>query len=553
MKVTKRAAVHLEVAAFALLAILPLIPYLVILTRGVPRYVVIADFASIEHDTRHVFAGETLLGLQSRFLWHHPGPLFFYFVAPFTALFGTASTGLFLGTWILMALAVGTVAAMTRISFTRATSIAVLVGLAAWFAAFGDVATNPWNRTVVAVPMLAYVAVAALFARGTKSAVYPLVFFGCVVAETHVSTVTTIGAIGAVSFASFLFHSRRRGTLKRDARHLAIAAALLVLFVAPMIVEELRAPAGSGNLTKLYTFLKHREEPFKTYANAFKNWGLATSWLPDRILDRSMATEGPLPMMMRWDPVQTGWSRTARTLTTIHILTAIAAFVVAVRRRDFESLALLVCGALGELVALSSLRAIAGEEHYSLLYWVAAPCIVTWMGVIAAFASWAAPHLARRTAKLRGAERLAILAGAACIVATTAIQRDWTTRNPRAPTTVPEFSSGIRAVMATVHERLTKAGGATPVIHMRGGWSLAAAVVLELEKDGVDVRFPKEDLWWFAGTRPADGVANPLHIWFQLPDLPIGITGCVEKAGQYGGFETYVSPVNVEVCPLPSE
>src|SRR5690606_41981929 len=96
----------IEAIAFGLLAALPVLPHLVLLLReGVPRFGLFGDFALLEHATRHVWSGDTLLGPYSRFRWNHPGPLFFYLAAPFQAAFGTASTGLYVATCFVNAAA----------------------------------------------------------------------------------------------------------------------------------------------------------------------------------------------------------------------------------------------------------------------------------------------------------------------------------------------------------------------------------------------------------------------------------------------------------------
>ena len=116
----KRAS-RIELACFALVALLPLVPYLAfLLAEGAPRYTLHADFALIEHEVRHVFLGDTLLGLGSRFHWHHPGPAFFYLCAPFTALFGSSSTGLYVGTWVLAAFSAAAPVVTVRLYASRA-------------------------------------------------------------------------------------------------------------------------------------------------------------------------------------------------------------------------------------------------------------------------------------------------------------------------------------------------------------------------------------------------------------------------------------------------
>src|SRR5262245_61181684 len=116
-----------EVLVFALLAVLPILPYLVfVLRHGVPRFALGGDFALLEQATRHVWRGETLVGASSRFRWHHPGPLFFFLVAPFQAVFGEASTGLYVGTCAVNAAAAATLVGTTRAWAGRATALAAL-------------------------------------------------------------------------------------------------------------------------------------------------------------------------------------------------------------------------------------------------------------------------------------------------------------------------------------------------------------------------------------------------------------------------------------------
>jgi hypothetical protein len=537
------------VGVFALAAVLPLLPYLGVLLRGVPRYNVVADFALIEQYTRHVFTGETLLGLKSRFDWHHPGPLYFYFVAPFEVLFGDSSTGLYLGSWVLVALAVGSFAALTRISSGRRCSVVVLIGLAAWFDAFGDAATNPWGRLIGVVPLLVTVGFAALVARGMIYALYPMIFFGALAAQTHVSTVTTVGAVGTGAVASFVIRSRRRGSLPADGRHLAACAGFVLLAVAPMLIEEFHPVHGEGNITRLAHFFMHRPEPLRPYASAFRDWGVATSWLPGRLLGRELRAEGGLPLMMRWDDVSIQWTGSARWLTAAHVAAAVVAFGVSLRRRDVPSLAFLASGALGELVAMDSLRAIVGSDQYSLVFWVAAPCAVTWMGVMSTVASWFAARATAPPAMARVATRCAAMTASTLLCLTTADQRDWTLRNAQAPMTMPWLARDLREFVGDIERQLSRTG-AVPVIHLAGAWWLGAAVALELEKDGVDVRYGSGEMSMFAGARSASGIARPLHLWFRAPEHALAVAPCIDRIAVEGKCEAFGATHDVTSCNM---
>ena len=51
-------------------------------TRRAPRIFPLADIAVLEMYVRNALTGSLLVGPYSRFGWHHPGPLYFYLIAP---------------------------------------------------------------------------------------------------------------------------------------------------------------------------------------------------------------------------------------------------------------------------------------------------------------------------------------------------------------------------------------------------------------------------------------------------------------------------------------
>jgi hypothetical protein len=535
---------NVETTLFALAAIIPLVPYLVVLMHGVPRYTTIADFAIIEQHTRHVFSGETLLGLQSRYPWHHPGPLFFYFVAPFTVAFGRASTGLFVGSWVLVALGFAWLVALTRRATSRACAFAVLFVVVAWLEAFGDVATNPWGRLIDVAPLVVSLGFAALLASGVARAIYPLALFGCMAAETHVSTVTTTLVIALAACVVFVVRAHRRGELRRDAKHVALASVLVLVFVAPMLIEQARAATGEGNISKLYEFFVHAPQPLQTPREALRDWAMATAWLPDRVLERGIRNDTGVPLMMAWDYVPRSLSTTARTFTALHVVTAALGLAVASKRRDRVSLAFLVCGIAGEAIAISSIRSIVGLVQYSLLFWVTAPCAITWMGVFSAFGSWCARVAAgRRALSWSAATMLALALGR-----TTLDQVAYTTRLDYAPGTMPCIANDLRGFVADIESSLAK-NEDLPVIHLGQAWGMAAAVALELEKDGVDVRYGDADSTVFAGGRDAGGVSRARHLWFRTPGSQLPNASCVELIATRGSWEAFGASSDITTCP----
>lgn len=545
-------ALRLELVCFALVALLPLVPYLtLLLVEGVPRYSVYADLALMEHEIRHVWSGETLLGLGSRFRWHHPGPALFYLCAPFQALWSPTSTGMYVGTWFIAALAAVAPVVAVRLQATRAHAIGVLAVYLAWFAAFGNLAVNPWVRTVVVLPFLSYVVLMAVFARGGTGALLPAALLGLVVTHTHVASVSTVGAIGGIAVVSFVVSKRRGGRItRRDWTWIAVTAGVVALFFVPVVVEQLRAPPRAGNISKLLRFASGRNEPLRPWGEAFKNWALATSWLPDRLLSATLLEEGLLPEVMRWEPVPLGISKTARAILGVEVVAVLASAIVALRRRDAASLTLLAFGVVGSAFAVSSMRAILGEQHYSLIFWTIVPGTVAWMGVFTTFASALAPKIERWRAESPHVLRALVGLGLLAALTSAGFNRQWLGRNPRAPGSSPEMAPVLEAILGTIHERLAKED-AVPVIHMMGGWTWATAAELELEKDGIDVRIADVDTWSYAGAKTAAGAPRAIHLYFEIPADPLPIAPCLELLAQHGAVKAYASAVDVTACDAP--
>ena len=544
-----RQALRLEILALALLAIVPILPYVAQVLAGVPRYEMAADFALQEYDVRHVWHGETLLGLGSRWRWSHPGPLLFYFIAPFQKIFGVSSTGLYFGTWALSAVSAATIVAALRKWAGRGHAISALFVIVCWFGAFGNVASNPWVRLVLALPLFAYLVLAALFARGATRAAIAAIPFGTVVVQTHILTTETVGLVGVAALGAFVFAARRRGGLTlEEKRGLRVAAALgLVLFLPP-IFEQVTAPTHQGNIRKLISFALGRSEAPKTLGAAFESWASANAWLVDRLLSKTLLTEGPMPMMMRWDCVPPGITRTAWSILTVQLGAFAVAGVIARQRRDTVSVALIAIGLLGSVAAIHSVRAMAGQEHFSLLFWTTAGSAVSWIGAVSVVGAeiWrvVSGFLAGRRAPLI----VLGLFGFGVVLASTSMQRVWLSHNHHLMGTNADVAALHRGSYEAVRKRIGTA--LVPVLHFDGSWDDAFSVLLELDKDGVNFRVADADAWVIPRRRHVpDGPL--LHFWFGRPDLPVPVASCLEQVAMSGDRAVYASANDVEKCPAP--
>src|SRR5580765_5919905 len=130
---------RLLVAAVALM----LASGVILLARRAADFATFGDTAVIESYTWMASTGDLFLGPYSRFQWHHPGPISFFWIAPFYVLAGTRPAGL-----SALALNLAVLALMTSIIIRRAGSILSVALLAliliyAWRIA--PVLTSAWN------------------------------------------------------------------------------------------------------------------------------------------------------------------------------------------------------------------------------------------------------------------------------------------------------------------------------------------------------------------------------------------------------------------------
>src|SRR5262249_18924486 len=70
-------------------------------TRRAPRIFPLADIAVLEIYVRNALTGSLLVGPYSRFGWHHPGPLYFYLIAPLYPAAGSQAIAMAAGAAML--------------------------------------------------------------------------------------------------------------------------------------------------------------------------------------------------------------------------------------------------------------------------------------------------------------------------------------------------------------------------------------------------------------------------------------------------------------------
>lgn len=487
---------RIEALGLALLAALPVVPYLAFVLRsGVPRSGVVGDVAILEQHARHVRSAATLLGLPSRFGWHQPGPLYAWLAAPF--LGGATSTGLHVATCLVTGAAAGAIVASARLFARRAHAAAALLVVLAWFGAFGNASVYPWPPAVVALPSLAFLVAIALFARGKTGAALPAIVSGAFAFQTHVACAPLVAAAGIAGIVAF-GASRRRDLARRDVLLLAGSALLLVVLSLPIAVEALASP-GAGNLGRIAGFFRHGERT--PWREAFRGWLAATAWLPERIAGRALTTDGVVPAVLGAGAMASAPLAWAAARFALEL----AGLLVAARRRDVPGLFLFAFAVLADAIAIVSLHLVRGPlSAYLVFATAAASTTLAWIGGLGALFAALGPWLARRSASTPVLAGL----GLAAAVAATSVQRWSIASRPFAPATRPDLRAELGALVAALG-----ASGRTLVVHRAGATAVADAVVLELERSGVAFRVANGDRDAYAGLRGEAGATDPVHVW----------------------------------------
>lgn len=530
-----------------LAALAPLVPGMrAVLALPAERFRMYGDFATLELQTRLVTTGGTLLGPYSRFGFNHPGPLYFYLLAPVYGLTGGVSRAMFLGPLVIAAAATIVVTfAVARLA-SRAHAFAVATVLVAWCAAFGSVATMPWNPMVIALPLVTFTVLAALAASGRLAALPAATFTGAFAAQTHLSCVPYVGALLAVAVVSGgLVVRRDRGGLRAARRPLLVASAVLGITSFPPLVEQL-LPKG-GNLSRIAKLFLDRPEPPKSWGETLTALARVSAWLPERVIEGKLAKEPIDPEPMWSAPFEPNAPTPSLALAAFVVVITAACLALAWRRRDRVVLALFGASLLGALVTAVALRGIVGVPFRYLLFWATTPAIVLAVACLASLAAFASERGARR-AEVLGAGALVALALVA-FGATRLTASAVTLRGVGVMPAIPGLPDAYAALVA----RLDR-DGRVPVIHGGPGWHVNAATQLELVKDGRPLRVIAGERWLFGRQfpEPPPGNAGVVHVYAEHTPYPLTTKPCLELVAKAGEVSFYFAPEERLACDAPA-
>src|SRR6476646_4578558 len=198
-----------------------------------------ADIAVSELYVELATKGQLLVGPYSRFGWHHPGPLYFYLVAPFYALAGHQAAAMYavaLALNLAALVVIAWVLARETSVRTTVTTIAVLVFFAWRVPRF---LASPWTAHVPILASLAFLVVSAAVGTGRRRLLALMLVFGSL---APVVVIVSAGVVATLVFA-------RRAEVSPWPAINAAAWVLALLWLAP-VTEALAH--GGGNLAALW-------------------------------------------------------------------------------------------------------------------------------------------------------------------------------------------------------------------------------------------------------------------------------------------------------------
>ena len=422
------------------------------------------DLAVIESYTLQATRGRALLGPYSRFGWNHPGPLYFYALAPLYMATGERTTAIYAEAGVLnvvaLMLAIGVAAVAARGTF----AIALASGSALYAFRASETMTSAWNPHVLPPAFIALVVLASATMSSRKHLWPWVVAYAAFLTQTHIGTVPTVVAVGVTAIAGAWQTSDDR---RRLARWLAGAGALWLTLWVPSLIEEWRY--HPGNLSLIWNFFESRR-PAHPWPEAFVLWADLLSGL--------FRPGFEVPWGGVIDVDRTGVA--APIALTQVTLVAVGTWVAIRERQTFQrsmGILLLVASA----VSLWSVTRLSGELLHYAVFWIVAIGVLNCAFVVDLLADALGIRIGERS---RGAVVAACVTLA--VVALIPVRRE--TANLLA-----EPEERLRDGLLT--RRLTDAltdyiranpARGRPLIRTGGeSWWIAAGVIVGLQKTGL--------------------------------------------------------------------
>lgn len=195
--------------------------------------------------------GSQYVGAWSRLGLYHPGPLWFYWAAPFTAFSSDQPASLFFSALTLVAVcSAATLAVVCRAAGPNSAIMAALVLMVALHQLSLAGLAYPWNPTVLILPVvLGLVCVAAVAATGSMPTAFVGLLAGSFVAQAHLGSLPLGGAIVVATIAALVLARRGQST---KVHTWVLLGCLAVVPWLPVLYDQ---AYGEQNLATVVSYL----------------------------------------------------------------------------------------------------------------------------------------------------------------------------------------------------------------------------------------------------------------------------------------------------------
>jgi hypothetical protein len=474
---------RLRLASVALLMLIAAAG-LVALARQAQPVTSVSDNAVVESYTLYASRARLLVGPYSRYGWHHPGPLYFYLLAPFYVLSGNLSAGLAAGALAINLLSVMVIAWVVRRAASGGQAVSIVAMLVVYSWRVTPMIASPWNPHVIVLPLMALLVSAAAIVAGWIELLPLAMLIGTFAVQTHLGVLPSVVAVSVVALGSvFSFAGSGVSVSRRRTVGIVSACLLVALWAIPVWEELTRTP---GNLTKLWRFFLTGHRGVLPFRSAYVAWSDMLSGIvrPDlRLADGSPFHASHL----RWPE---GWA--AAEVMAL----AVTATLAARSGRRFQAAlsGLLVLGAVTALWSATRIEdAIVDHE----VFWISGlGALATATLLDAAITAWwrvGIHGLLASVACAAGVCTIGALGGQQLLLVTSR-------------TFVPSPQQVAAATLGDALNQRVRGMNVRPFMTIdQDTWPIAAGVLLNLQKKGTPFAVDADWLPMFTETVAATG------------------------------------------------
>ena len=513
----------------AIVAFAVVLSWLVPALRSTPPTYPSGDQALLEIYTLHASHGDLSVGAYSQKQWNHPGPAYFYVLAPLHVLTGHE----FSLRWTVLLLnlvsAVAAVVLLTRyggwpfgLGVMAALSIYFLRPSPGPFLGFGSLLSSAWNPHAPMLPLAVLLVLCARLGSGNISTLPWIVLVASFVTQTHIALIPCTAAVTVT--AALLYAAKRRflGRYPAVARTdptgqpaafwiCAAIWAFALMWYLPLL-EQVQAGPG-GNLAHIVGyFLADSTFETPTMATAFIALSYAL-WTAIEFGAR-IPYGGSVPSPTDFDLSAIVWS------VLQLVLLAAGGLWAALTRRAFPT-ALCLVGLVAVGAAFWSITRVDGPLRAYLVFWISICGVINTAALVGLVVDWAwgaLPLHNVRIASVAGPVTVAVF-GTVLAAHGTSVLHDNHQRFLDGTGYLRAERQRSRALFAAVEEDLRRHHRSRPLIRIHRQWPEAAGVALQLHKAGVPLAIQDRSLFMFTEAFMATGVEDVELLFTDLePD-----------------------------------